>query len=200
MSKARDLANFGDDISDGVISAALTGVSTEVVSSGTASNVASIDFTGLDLTTYDYKIVFSGLLPATNATNLNISGSRDNLSTLAYMSIGGVSKNVTSATVGGFYTQFATTMDVFGSAITSYYPHYLELDLSFSNQSGVNGSLTTINTRGQYLASTGVPSGVVGFIDVFQYNQFDPLNSVRLSMSSGNISVKKYTLYRTVKS
>ena len=202
MSKARDLANFGDDISDGVISAALdgdgsalTGLSagaTEVVSSGTASDVASIEFTNLDLTTYDYKIVLRGLKSHYSYGQLYLNASVDNLSTLRgfnYQDIDG----------SGAWTDQTV---INATDITVHYNHssFFELNVSFQPSSFSYSKNVMQSAWIGFDRTNAFKNKFKNYIEPPTNIDGAALNSIRLYMSSGNITANKYTLYRTVKS
>ena len=207
MSKARDLANFGDDISDGVISAALngdgsalTGLSagpTEVVSSGTASNVALIDFTSLDFVTYNYRFVLHNCLAHSNYLYLRLAVSNDNLSTFINLKAGAMDVSFASTSVGSTNYALASPVTLSSASLSTYAPSMFELNLSCGSSGSYKmfrcftGAITYDafgNSRYTYGAAASDPL----------YNVSAP-NSFRVLMSSGNIS-SDWTLYRMVKS
>ena len=211
MSKARDLADFGDDISDGVISAALdgdgsalTGLSippsvTEVVSSGTLDGAVSLDFTNLDFDTYSYSLHISCYFHD-NYKYLYWKCSNDNLSTFLNFYSNGTQISSGSTSVGA------------GDSGAGPYDH---VKIAASNTSYVSTSQTAniiIDMLGNTLPSSKqfmVFSRGNAFQRAMTMSGYTYLgsasaqaNSIRLQASDGVTPFEfgNYTLYRTVKS
>lgn len=178
----------------------LTGISagaTEVVTSGTVSSaVASINFTGLDFATYDYKLVLRNLQGNTDNRQMWLRVSSDNGSswaTLGYTYAGmGYDDGSAADNVANANDAKAIITSDLGAAATEY---------------GVSGEYNLFRSSTDY----GVwINGHVAFQDIgfntttyvvsaYNYSNFG-INAFQIYPEAGSLDAGNYTLYRTVKS
>lgn len=177
----------------------LTGLSagpTEVVSSGTASNVASIDFTSLDFGTYDYRFVLHNF-EATDAYQfLQLAVSNNNLSTFIDLKSGSMDVTFGSSSVGSISQALASPVKVTGYSISTIYPSTFSFDLSYGSDG--NRSYFRSLTSGFINDNSGYNRYVYGGVTSDPQYYISAINSFRVSISSTNIS-SDWTLYRTAK-
>lgn len=159
-----------------------------LIQSQTASNSATISFTGITSTYSTYLLIITALIPVTNATNLQMLFSNNGGS--SYLSTGyisgtlftpsnGTSNNIATSTTdirmsgnissSGFFTgnYYLTGMNTAGFGFIRGVSAYNDTNLatySISNTTGINNANTAIN-------------------------------AIRFQMSSGNISGGKITLF-----
>lgn len=172
----------------------------EVVTSLTASNSATLDFTNVFVDGYDYEIQFDMLVPATSGTNLYLSFSDDGNSTQLTSGYF-IYRKYIDAFASETVTQEGTTVLDLMTAVLS----------SATVAAGANGKMTIRNpnkpsdhrANGEWVCSAQAAgtggNGVVKRVEGnFQmgYSSFLTADSFRVRFSTGNITSGRVTVSR----
>jgi hypothetical protein len=163
------------------------------ISSVTASNSASITFTGLSASYGQYIIYCSNMLPATNAVLALIRTSTNNgvsydsgAGNYAWSNVlagAGAPSGAGSYSDTGIY--FGATSGSLNNSVAS------NMQVLIDNPSAAQQTLITL--LGQACDSSGsFPNGVFGYGRRFQSTA---VNAIQITMSSGNITSGTFTLY-----
>ena len=159
----------------------------KLISSQTAANSATIDFTGLSSVYSTLMLVIDNIVMGTNTDYLAFRVSTDNGAT--YLSSNYYYCNLYN--VGG-----TTTTASVGSATSCYTSH------SLSNASPTSISLTLFGParagymRGCFIATGGQSSGALAWSSgAFTNTTTTAINAIRLLGSSGLIASGTFTLY-----
>ncbi len=161
-------------------SGALTLISTQ-----TASNSATVSFTsGITSTYANYLLVFNGVIPVTNGTDLRM-----------VVSTNGGSSYLNSGYLSGYnFVAYNSAAWTNGNASTYFY-----LLVTQANTAGAGGSghvfLYDVST-GNTLKINGASTRSDSLYGLLQGNQSsNTFNAIQLAMSSGNISSGTFSLY-----
>lgn len=166
----------------------------QLITTITASNSATISFTGLTTTYYAYKVSISALIPVTDGALLRFLVSSDN--GVSYDSSGGnygyssVQVNDFNAAALTFNNSASTTNIQIGGAIdNSAIVNNLEITLVDFPTSHLNNGPFYI---GKFTDSASVPYWIMGEGTrlATQVN-----NAIRIQMSTGNINSGVFKLY-----
>ncbi len=167
----------------------------DIISSGSASAVASVEFTGLTSAYQAYKLIFEGCTPATDGTNLSIQFSDDNGSTwmttvgdyhwsnrwndAGAASIAGSTNDSRIYLVANNTSQGSTAGEEGCGEVILYNPS------SATDRCKLTCQMTFGQTTGDHVHSDGSGMATVDTaIDAF-----------RILYVSGNIAAVNYTLY-----
>ena len=169
-----------------------TSGSLTLLSTQTASNSASVTFTGLNATYFAYKIFIWGLYPAVNASNLIARLSTNN--GISYDSGANYNWGYSIVVTSGVLTKNTALGD---SGIT------IVADLEGTNAAAIlQCEITLFNpfqSANTYLTTVGVyvePASVVStFTGGGAYTNASPVNAIEFLMSSGNITGGVFKLY-----
>lgn len=184
------------------IDASVTPSVSELVSSGSASSITSLDFVDLDFATYDYQFRFWDLTVDVDLNYLFLNVSDDNLSTSRFI-------RATSRRdkLGG------TTSSLITSSYLCSYSGDSTLD-AMTSDSGAS-ACGVVNMRQTVDPSSTRENFSMDFRAFYQgyatsqlFHQYGggfaslltPINSFQITVKSGNIEYVSYALYRTVKS
>jgi hypothetical protein len=159
----------------------------EYVRTDTASNNATVDFTGLAPATYDYMIVISSLAPVTDNTDL-------------YLRLGFGGTPTYSAQVywySGMNIPFAGTHAEFVGANTTQYlvGRYFGNGYSAQRVEIIIAASAANHAMGNARGVTEDHTFTSGFINL----DTGPFTAIRLYMSAGNIGGGTFELYRRTK-
>lgn len=164
-----------------------------LISTGTASSSASIDFTGLSTTYSAYKIIYNNVYPGTTGTQLTMLFSTDNGSSFitsnyqytgmaqatgAYAAT--ASTNSSSILLSNSVAFFTVTNTVGSGEITLF------------NPAGSQATKLISHTGCSYVGSSPVPAT---YTTMGMYVTASAVNAIRLQMSSGNIGTGTFKLY-----
>jgi hypothetical protein len=164
-----------------------------LISTGTASASAAIDFTGLSTTYSAYKIIYDNLYPGTTNTQFTILFSTNNGSsfiTSSYQYTGmaqgtgayaaAASTNSSSILLSNSVSFYTTTNTVGAGEITLF------------NPAGSQATKLLTHLGSSY---AGSPLNPVVYSTMGMYVTASAVNAVRLQMSSGNIGTGTFKLY-----
>jgi hypothetical protein len=151
------------------------------ISTGTASSSATLDFTGLDTTTYKtFLLVFRNVVPATTAANLFVrvgTGATPTWQATNYNNADGGSTTAIIAEVGSGAS---------AASITNTANIGFSGELSISNLAS-GSAFKQAHGRGTYNANPAIFSGY--------WNTATAVTGLRVMFSSGNISTGDVDLY-----
>lgn len=162
-----------------------------LISTGTASSSATIDFTGLSSTYFVYKIFIENLVPGTTSTDLYLRTSTNNGS--SYDS---------AASDYEYYSSYSTSNGPASAIISSTGATFIDIMTSLTTGSGgLDGEITIYNPssvsecRINYSckARLGANNYIVTGGGV--RNTAADVNAIRFLMSSGNIGSGIFKLY-----
>lgn len=161
-----------------------------LISTQTANNSSSIDFTNLSSSYFEYIILIDSLLPATNATDLQYLISTDNGSSYisANYSYGGVS--ATDAGVAAGYGGAAVAQIVIATSLSNT-AGYLAATINIRNTAQTNNRHLITWQSACVNSAAGFKSQNGAGMNLATLN----IDAVRLKMSSGNITSGTIKLY-----
>jgi len=166
-----------------------------LISTGTASSSATIDFTGLSSTYIAYKVILTGVLPATSATVLWFRTSTDNGSTY-YAAAGDYSWTNTTHVPGSAVVTLAsasdTEIELNNTTDTQLNTTGNELSMELTLFSPSTTDQTKCNWYGHGFNTSGIGFSIIG-AGVTRY-QTD-IDAIRFMFSSGNIATGIFKLY-----
>ncbi len=169
-------------------SPASSGASLFLIQSQAASSSASISFTTISTTYTSYLVIITGLQPATNTANLQLTYSTNGGS--SYLSSNYISGTIYNAATGTTFSNANSTADIrLSGPISSsgFYTGYLFFTgVDSAGFSYVKGTSTWNDTT----ASAYVNGHTLGL-----NNGSTAINAIKFSMSSGNITAGTFTLY-----
>jgi hypothetical protein len=182
--------NILGTLSSGIAAGNLTGIPRdgwEFVSAVTASNSATVSFTGFE-TGYDYRIDFYNLLPASDSQDvylqLGISG--PTYRTSGYLSIvGGTS--VGAANAVAHTTVMMLNQEYTGNAADEHTFGYVEI------KDPAAAADTYMFGHGQ---NTGANSTEYLWTAGSHYTTAEAIDAVKIYMQSGNLSTGEFKLYK----
>lgn len=168
----------------------------EFVSTSSASNSSSVDFTGL--TTADsYKIILSKIKPATDNVTLYLRASTDNGST--FVSTSSYFFHQVEDVEGGDDTHISLS---FGGIGTAAGEHGLNGEVNLFNMNVASEhafvTFSTAHQDGTTRTRSSVGAGMTSNRD--GDSEVDEVDAIRFLMSSGNISSGDFHLYKLVTS
>ena len=167
-----------------------TATAMQKISSQTASNSATIDFTGLTSSYFAYKIIISAVVPVSSAVLL-MRFSNDNGSTFfaGATDYGYAIETLnTSGTLTAINSTGATSINLTGT-LGNTASQSNNFDITILNP------VNSIQYNGGYWTASSVTGSVISIWGAGATTQTISVNAIRFLMSTGNISSGVFTLY-----
>lgn len=164
------------------------------ISTATASNSATLTFTGLTGYT-NYMLVWDSLLAATNGATLAFQGSINNGSTWLVSAPAYYQQSCfyTGATVSAGSDITTLTQAVLSSSLSNIGTNVCGGSMVLANLALTTGSRPTITGMTQYINTTPTIAGMNYWIQI--RDPGSPVNAIRIFMSTGNIVSGTAQLY-----